>query len=447
MSPAITDLRCAAFAVALHALSVLPAFAQCSGDLLRHPGGTLRRYGHAIAYHSGEQRVFVYGGAAEWRAPGPDYRSESYRDTQVWTGSAWTRIHTNGPYEGPGAAMVYDEARQQMLLVTPFGGLFAWSDAGWSSVPGGNTYPPRFSPALAYHAGRETVMLFGGSNGGSVGLNDLWEWNGSRWSAVTLPGGPPPAVNPVMAYDAARDRLAIISYQAHYELSGTTWIRRLDAPTLSGYASHGLFFDPGIGRLLLVLSGADGWRGTTVFVSTDDYWFGVTRRDPPFGAPIVHTAFDPRRSTVFAIGGYCGSYCTLDATDEFAVPGFPSFIQHPSATHACYTAETSLAVRTQFVAAPTHQWRKLTASGVIDLTDGLTPSGATIIGSTTATLRILRPSPAEAGDYFCLVTGPCGSRASLPATITVCTADFTCDGSVDFFDYLDFIAAFEQGCE
>lgn len=53
---------------------------------------------------------------------------------------------------------------------------------------------------------------------------------------------------------------------------------------------------------------------------------------------------------------------------------------------------------------------------------------------------------AQAGTYTCIVTNDCGSRESTPAVITVrCPADFNSDAVVDFFDYLDFVAAFSSG--
>jgi hypothetical protein len=53
---------------------------------------------------------------------------------------------------------------------------------------------------------------------------------------------------------------------------------------------------------------------------------------------------------------------------------------------------------------------------------------------------------AQAGSYTCVVSNDCGSRESAPAIITVrCPADFNSDGAVDFFDYLDFVAAFSSG--
>ncbi len=47
----------------------------------------------------------------------------------------------------------------------------------------------------------------------------------------------------------------------------------------------------------------------------------------------------------------------------------------------------------------------------------------------------------------CVVTGHCGQPgvASAAAELRLCRVDFNCDAFVDFFDYDDFVTAFESG--
>ena len=51
------------------------------------------------------------------------------------------------------------------------------------------------------------------------------------------------------------------------------------------------------------------------------------------------------------------------------------------------------------------------------------------------------------GRYRCVATNSCGTATSKFAVINSCKADFNCDGSVDFFDYLDFVDAFSSSSE
>jgi hypothetical protein len=51
--------------------------------------------------------------------------------------------------------------------------------------------------------------------------------------------------------------------------------------------------------------------------------------------------------------------------------------------------------------------------------------------------------------YFIRVGGHTGRTGSGPLNIAFtanCPADFNDDGTIDFFDYLDFVAAFSGGC-
>jgi hypothetical protein len=74
-----------------------------------------------------------------------------------------------------------------------------------------------------------------------------------------------------------------------------------------------------------------------------------------------------------------------------------------------------------------------------------------VSGSRTPTLRVVpragQTLPAFfATRYRCTATNACGTTASPAALLTVCAADFNCDGFLDFFDYDDFVAGFETGC-
>jgi hypothetical protein len=72
--------------------------------------------------------------------------------------------------------------------------------------------------------------------------------------------------------------------------------------------------------------------------------------------------------------------------------------------------------------------------------------GSNVPNATGSTLVI--DGFEQAGDYDVVVTSPCGTATSRTATVSRgCTADFNCDGFVDFFDYDAFIQEFEAGTE
>jgi predicted RNA-binding Zn ribbon-like protein len=51
---------------------------------------------------------------------------------------------------------------------------------------------------------------------------------------------------------------------------------------------------------------------------------------------------------------------------------------------------------------------------------------------------------AAGANFRCTVSNSCSRVTSDVANYNVCIADFNCDASVDFFDYLDFVAAFAE---
>ena len=113
----------------------------------------------------------------------------------------------------------------------------------------------------------------------------------------------------------------------------------------------------------------------------------------------------------------------------------PSIITQPLPQSACRSGTAAFAVTAAGNGPITYQWRK--GGTPIDSNGGGNPSAA------TATLSLTHVQPADAGLYDCVVNTPCGSITSDTAMLTVCTADFNCDGFLDFFDYSDFVECFE----
>ncbi|MCX5690590.1 MAG: prolyl oligopeptidase family serine peptidase, partial [Planctomycetota bacterium] len=66
-------------------------------------------------------------------------------------------------------------------------------------------------------------------------------------------------------------------------------------------------------------------------------------------------------------------------------------------------------------------------------------------GAATSRLTLTGLSPASAGLYACQVTNSCASVSSLAAWVTVCAADYDCNGGVDGNDVAAFFSAWEAG--
>ncbi|MGE3108649.1 MAG: GC-type dockerin domain-anchored protein [Phycisphaerales bacterium] len=57
-------------------------------------------------------------------------------------------------------------------------------------------------------------------------------------------------------------------------------------------------------------------------------------------------------------------------------------------------------------------------------------------------LRVVNVTPDKVGAYDCLITNGCGSMLSREATLTICDADFDCDGVIDSQDFFSFVNDF-----
>ncbi|MBL8763460.1 MAG: hypothetical protein JNM07_04240 [Phycisphaerae bacterium] len=171
-----------------------------------------------------------------------------------------------------------------------------------------------------------------------------------------------------------------------------------------------------------------------------------------FDRAVVH--YDARPPT-------CQDYGVIFLADNMTVTRAcvaAGISDQPAPATTCPVGGAAFTVGATGAGALTHRWQREAAPGVFaDLADGPTGSwdggapgvGAVVSGSGSGTLRIdadianaRRLAAVHAVRYRCVVNNACGAAASVPAPLTVCPADFNCDGGVDDFDYFDFLNAF-----
>jgi hypothetical protein len=138
------------------------------------------------------------------------------------------------------------------------------------------------------------------------------------------------------------------------------------------------------------------------------------------------TAADSGSYTV-VISGPCGNVTSNAAVVTASTP--VSITQQPQSAFGCLGGSVTLTV-TATGTTPAYQWRK---------------DGINIQGATSASYTINPVTAGAAGVYSVVVSNGCNSVTSGNATVSVCGADFNCDGFVDFFDYTDFVDAFQGG--
>ncbi len=136
------------------------------------------------------------------------------------------------------------------------------------------------------------------------------------------------------------------------------------------------------------------------------------------------------------ISNVAGSVTTNGAA---LVVGTPAQITFPPQGVTVPTGQPmTMTVYTSGSSPLNYQWRR-NGESVVD--DGR------ISGAMTETLVIDPAMLADSGMYDVVVWNGCGNVTSDAAELIVngCAADFNSDSSVDFFDYLDFVAAFSSG--
>jgi hypothetical protein len=136
--------------------------------------GPPARWIQRMAYDSDRGVTVMFGGAA----PGG-----LLSDTWEWDGTAWDSVEVAGPSARYGHAMAYDPARHVTILfggqtgfnfaVGPLGDTWEYDGAAWTRLAVAGPRDRTFVK-IVYDDARQSMVLFGGHDGQSM-LGDTWE--------------------------------------------------------------------------------------------------------------------------------------------------------------------------------------------------------------------------------------------------------------------------------
>jgi hypothetical protein len=205
-----------------------------------------RRDHHALAYDEARGKTVLFGGNA---GPGP-WPSDTWEwNGDAWTRAAIEgppgRSRTTMVYDDARRQMVLfggagaPPGPKQPIVV--FGDTWVWNGAAWRRVTDPSP-PPRYAHAMAFDRGRGVAVMYGGAKmtaeGQTVHLEDMWQWNGQRWTEIRMTGPTPgKRYSPAMAFDASRDRIvlhgglevtgrgAFTRFDDLWEWDGASWAR------------------------------------------------------------------------------------------------------------------------------------------------------------------------------------------------------------------------------
>jgi hypothetical protein len=166
--------------------------------------------GVAMAYDGARQQVVLYGGKSG---------TTCLTDTWTWDGIDWTQkspAMVPAPNSDCGAAMTYDDTRQQVILVTAVFGVapdktYTWDGANWTLQAPATPLPQRyrFQGALAYDSLRQKAVQFGGFSSIALILAETWRWDGGNWAQLLTTSNPAARTTAAMVYDPVRQRTVL----------------------------------------------------------------------------------------------------------------------------------------------------------------------------------------------------------------------------------------------
>ena len=304
-------------------------------------------------------QVLLFGGCCAGGSantpqdPGAQSPLRALNDTWAWNGSRWRRVATAGPPGRQRAAMAYDPATHQVVMVggccqastgKPYGDTWTWTPAGWRQ--GRTEIPPRENASLVYDGLTQQMVLFGGDNGtnwygptpgSSRYLADTWTWDGRSWrfrQTGTGGGGPGPRTEAAAAYDpdlpvataAGWRRGAVVlfgGFNANGSLSdlwiwnGGRWVRGAGRPSRRQQAAAA--YDPATGQLVLF----GGLASPLTYLGDTWTWDGKawSFRAGPGTQQAAPIAYDGYTRQLLLFGDYDPSAATLGSGHTWSWSG------------------------------------------------------------------------------------------------------------------------------
>ncbi|MFN0247744.1 MAG: kelch repeat-containing protein [Kofleriaceae bacterium] len=273
----------------------------------------------AMTYDVRRARVVIFGGTE----PGPGSSQFFLTTTYEWDGSFAVAAPTTTTPEGRASAgFAYDDRRGVSVI---FGGTretgfsadtWEWTGTAWRPLDASGPVA-RASPALAYDAVGDRMVLFGGQDGTSEMLADTWALSEDVWTR--LPDGPAASPQPTMTFDPDAGVIALVTNGVQWELRGTTWTQ-IGAVPASTAQRMWIVFEPSLGERLLLGDDGSGLLKTWAF--RNNVWVELSRAST-FAGTIRHVVADRVRGGV--IGLRVAGFAVWNAAGELALVDNPVF--------------------------------------------------------------------------------------------------------------------------
>ncbi len=272
-----------------------------------------RRY-HAMAYDSANNKVVMFGGS--------ESVSTLVNDTWIYDPSSntWTLINTTvAPSKRQYHAMAYDSASNKVVLFGGWDGdydnetwIFDTATGKWTNVTPAASPSPRSNSRMVYDSKNDMMIIFGGNEAGTGWTTDTWTYKTSSntWTEMFPVNSPSPRYGHSMAYDSAKDRTVL--YGGHYgnrlgdtwtyNISSNDWFLRTSATNPPPLYHHTMVYDSNTDKFVMFGGIDDGG------IYRNDTWHLDT--SSPWGEPASNTngenftaiAWDDSETFAIAVG-------------------------------------------------------------------------------------------------------------------------------------------------
>ncbi len=228
----------------------------------------------------------------------------------------WTAVN---PPPRNSTSMALDAGRNQIVL---FGGsgrsgdladTWIWDGDRWTMRSPANSPPARERHAMAYDAARGQVVLFSG-----YGVtNDTWVWDGSNWTRKNPSTSPPALSDSAMAYDAAREQVVLFggnpANNDTWVWDGSTWTKKTPDHKPPARWYHAMVYDQARGQVVL-FGGLSSSKLNDTWVWDGTDWTQKTPATSPPARSSFGMAYDASRAQVVVFGGSDASNASLSDT-------------------------------------------------------------------------------------------------------------------------------------
>ncbi|MFN0134929.1 MAG: kelch repeat-containing protein [Phycisphaerae bacterium] len=229
---------------------------------------------------------------------------------QFWNATQWQALEQSTTPPTLVSNAFVDRAHNRIVIASP-SGMHEWTGSAWNRI-GDGISALQLPRNIAYDDARDVAVVWGGPPCGQLTCG-TWEWDGTAWAQRSSAG--PTAIDQFsMAFDAQRSRVVLfggrdqqsVGLDAEWEWDGVSWTtapRRRPPPL----AEHAIAVDRRRGDVIMF-----GGRTATTFASaTSDTWIlddGQWRRHASMGtgpAPRFDAslAYDEKRDVVVMLNG------------------------------------------------------------------------------------------------------------------------------------------------